>query len=84
MTLEKDLLLVLRQEPKKNRVIENSNVSGSPWSRFAPARKSAQIISKQYRRDRSLPSIRAAVSIARSISEIWAKKKEIFYGPWPI
>ena len=31
----------------KNLVIENSSVSGSPLSRFAPARKSAQIISRQ-------------------------------------
>ncbi len=31
----------------KNLVIENSSVSGSPLSRLAPARKSAQIISKQ-------------------------------------
>ena len=30
-----------------NRVIENSNVSGSPLSRLAPAKKSAQIISRQ-------------------------------------
>ena len=31
----------------KNLAIENSIVSGSPWSKLAPARKSAQIISKQ-------------------------------------
>src|ERR1700758_2759378 len=31
----------------KNRVIENRNVSGSPLSKLAPARKSAQIISRQ-------------------------------------
>jgi hypothetical protein len=31
----------------KNLVIENSNVSGSSLSRLAPARKSAQIISRQ-------------------------------------
>jgi len=31
----------------KNLLIENSSISGSPWSRFAPARKSAQIISRQ-------------------------------------
>jgi hypothetical protein len=31
----------------KNLIIENSSVSGSPLSRFAPARKSAQIISRQ-------------------------------------
>jgi hypothetical protein len=34
--------------------------------RLAPARKSAQIISKQYPRDLSLPSIKAAVSRACS------------------
>jgi hypothetical protein len=32
---------------RKNLVMENSRVSGSPLSRLAPARKSAQIISKQ-------------------------------------
>ena len=31
----------------KNLVIENNRVSGSPLSRLAPARKSAQIISRQ-------------------------------------
>ena len=31
----------------KNLVAENSRVSGSPLSRLAPARKSAQIISRQ-------------------------------------
>lgn len=31
----------------KNLVIENSNISASPLSRLAPARKSAQIISRQ-------------------------------------
>jgi len=31
----------------KNRFIENSRVSGSPLSRLAPAKKSAQIISRQ-------------------------------------
>ena len=31
----------------KNLFIENSRVSGSPLSRLAPARKSAQIISRQ-------------------------------------
>jgi hypothetical protein len=55
----------------KNLVIENNNVSGSPLSRLAPARKSAQIISRQQPRDRSLPSIRDAVSIARSMIGIW-------------
>jgi hypothetical protein len=32
---------------RKNRRTDQSMTSGSPWSRFAPARKSAQIISKQ-------------------------------------
>ena len=31
----------------KNLVMEKSSISGSPWSRLAPARKSAQIISRQ-------------------------------------
>jgi hypothetical protein len=39
----------LRGTNLKNLVIENSRVSGSPLSRLAPAKKSAQIISKQYR-----------------------------------
>src|ERR1051326_5927403 len=56
---------------RKNRLIENSRVSGSPLSRFAPARKSAQIISRQYPRDLSDPSIKAAVSMACSITGIW-------------
>jgi hypothetical protein len=50
----------------KNLVIEYSSVAGSPLSRFAPAKKSAQIISRQYPRDLSEPNIRAAVSMARS------------------
>src|SRR5512133_3692833 len=48
----------------KKASIDLSSISGVPFSRFAPARKSAQIISKQYPRDLSLPSISAAVSIA--------------------
>src|SRR5437588_11718503 len=55
----------------KNCRIECSSISGFPLSRFAPARKSAQIISRQYPRDLSLPSIKAAVSIACSITGIW-------------
>ena len=43
---EESILLILSKKLEK-RVIENSNVSGSPLSRFAPAKKSAQIISKQ-------------------------------------
>src|SRR5712692_1921178 len=39
--------------------------------RLAPARKSAQIISRQYPRDLSLPSISAAVSRACSITGSW-------------
>src|SRR6266699_822374 len=54
----------------KNRAMECSKMSGLPLSRFAPARKSAQIISKQKLRDLSLPSIRAAVSIACSMTGI--------------
>jgi hypothetical protein len=55
----------------KNLVIENSNVAGSPLSRLAPARKSAQIISRQWLRDLSVPIMRAALSIARSMTGIW-------------
>src|SRR5205809_4522539 len=54
-----------------NREIVCSNRSGCPLSRLAPARKSAQIISRQYPLDLSLPSIRAAVSIACSTTGIW-------------
>src|ERR1019366_5676918 len=52
----------------KYREIELSRISGSPLSKCAPARKSAQIISRQYPRDLSVPSISAAVSIACSRS----------------
>src|SRR6266852_6900044 len=55
----------------KNLETECKSTSGFPLSRFAPARKSAQIISRQYPRDLSLPSINAAVSIACSITGIW-------------
>jgi hypothetical protein len=50
----------------KNCWIDCSNISEFPSSRCAPARKSAQIISRQYPRDFSVPSIRAAVSRACS------------------
>ena len=40
-------------------------------SKAAPAKKSAQIISREYPRDLSLPSMRAAVSSARSITDNW-------------
>jgi hypothetical protein len=44
-----------------------ANNSAFYWSvsKLAPARKSAQIISKQYPRDLSVPSIGAAASTAR-------------------
>src|SRR5437016_10156398 len=41
----------------KNCWIECSNISGLPLSRFAPARKSVQIISKLYPRDLSMNGI---------------------------
>jgi hypothetical protein len=37
----------LSDRNRKNLFIEKTSVSGSPSSRFAPARKSAQIISRQ-------------------------------------
>ena len=46
----------------------------APWllaSKLTPARKSAQIISKHYPRDLSLPSISPAVSKACSITGSW-------------
>src|SRR6266704_4048312 len=55
----------------KNLEIDCSSTSGSPLSRLAPARKSAQIISRQYPRDLWVPNIKAAVSMACSITGIW-------------
>src|SRR5690348_13006865 len=55
---------------RKSRDIDISSTSGLPWSRLAPARKSAQIISRQYPRDLSVPSISPAVSIACSTTGI--------------
>src|SRR5713101_6913737 len=54
----------------KNRDIDCRSTVGSSPSRFAPARKSAQIISRQYPRDLPVPSIMAAVSIACSTTGI--------------
>ena len=45
-------------------------MSGFPLSKYAPAGKSAQIISRQYPRDLSVPSIKAAVSIACSMTHL--------------
>jgi hypothetical protein len=55
----------------KNRDMDCRSTVGSSFSRLAPARKSAQIISRQYPRDLSVPSINAAVSIACSTTGIW-------------
>src|SRR6476646_10616908 len=55
----------------KNREIDCRSTVGSSFSRFAPARKSAQIISRQYPRDLSVPSINAAVSMACSTTGGW-------------
>ena len=55
----------------KNRDMDCRSIVGSSLSRFAPAMKSAQIISRQYPRDLSVPSIKAAVSIACSTTGIW-------------
>ena len=55
----------------KNLEMDCSSTVGSSFSRFAPAKKSAQIISRQSPRDLSVPSINAAVSIACSITGIW-------------
>ena len=41
----------------KNLVIENSNVAGSPLSKLAAARKSAQIISKSSSRAIGFPAL---------------------------
>src|SRR5262249_1398772 len=56
---------------RNKRSMEHKSTFGSPFSRCAPAKKSAQIISRQYPRDLSLPSINAAVSSACSITGIW-------------
>jgi hypothetical protein len=50
----------------KNRNAYCKRTSGFSFSSFVPARKSAQIISRQYPRDLSLPNIKAAASIACS------------------
>src|SRR5438270_13697465 len=54
----------------KNLEMDCNSSAGSPWSRLAPAKKSAQIISRQYPRDLSVPSIRAAASMACSMTGI--------------
>ena len=54
--------------------MDSSKILGFPPSRCAPARKSAQIISRQYPRALSDPSMRAAVS--RHIAEFAARDKE--------
>ena len=59
----------------KNRDMDCRRTVGSSFSRFAPARKSAQIISRHYPRDLSVPSIKTAVSIACSMIGIW-----VFYS----
>ena len=46
-------------------------------SKTAPAKKSAQIISREYPRDLSLPSISVAISSARSTTDNWPCKLEI-------
>src|SRR5437870_13340575 len=45
----------------KNREMDCISSSGSPLSRLAPARTSAQFISCQYPRDLSVPSVNPAV-----------------------
>ena len=42
-----------------------------PSAGCSPARKSAQIISREWPRDLSVPNIRAAVSIACSMTGVW-------------
>jgi hypothetical protein len=67
---EESVLLFPRQELEKLEERLQS-VSGLPAIETRSARKSAQIISKQYPRDLSEPSIKAAVSIACSTTGIW-------------
>jgi hypothetical protein len=54
----------------KNRNADCKRIPGFLFSRFAPARKSAQIISSQYPRNLSDPSISAAVSIAGFVPQL--------------
>jgi len=60
--LSKNFCLLGCGRASKSRSKEIISASEFPVSRFAPARKSAQIISSMYPRDLSLPSIRVAVS----------------------
>ena len=53
------------------RSSESNSAFEFPLSRFAPARKSAHIISRQYPRDLSVPSMSAAVSSAFSTTAGW-------------
>jgi hypothetical protein len=66
--LSMDSCLLSGGREPKSRSKEVIRASVLSASRFAPARKSAQIISNMYPRDLSLPSIRAAVSRACSIT----------------
>src|ERR1700686_400089 len=50
--------------PITSRAKQGNRGSWLPASKLSPAKKSAHIISRQYPRDLSLPSIRAAVSSA--------------------
>ena len=68
--LHERLLLIFWQKTKKSRHREQKRLR-IPIVQLAPARKSAQTISRQYPRERLLPSISAAVSSARSITGIW-------------
>jgi hypothetical protein len=54
-----------------SRMRQGNRASRLPASRLTPARKSAQIISRQYPRDLSLPSIRAVFSSVCSITGNW-------------
>lgn len=54
----------------KNLNVDCNRIFGLPLSRLAPARKSAQIIPKQYPRDLSVANMRPVVSIACSTTGI--------------
>src|SRR5947208_1972223 len=55
----------------KNLRTDCKRTSVFPFSRFAPAKKSAQIISKQYLRNFSVPTITCAVSVTSSLPGTW-------------
>jgi hypothetical protein len=67
--LKESLLSIFRQEPEEPRHRKQQSFRIFV-AQVGAARKSAQIISRQWPRDRSVPSISAAVSMARSMTGV--------------